>query len=122
MEPASQPDPQTTTFPILYRAYSYLEPFIPSYARCHLSIPLPGSSHKSPHPVPWRDCYIVDMNGSSYLDHALSNSTQAFSDHPSPTTDKPVDENEASVGLAHPEKSQGRRRMLDLVNRLHNTG
>jgi hypothetical protein len=38
----------------------------------------------------------------------------------SPSTDG--HESNHGVGLSNPSLSQGRRRMLDLVNRLHNTG
>ena len=41
---------------------------------------------------------------------------------PSPATSPSTPSEDVAVGLSDPKLSEGRRRMLDLINRLHNTG
>jgi hypothetical protein len=40
----------------------------------------------------------------------------------SATQDASFDDRSKGVGLSDPQLSKGRRRMLDMVNRLHSTG
>ena len=55
---------------------------------------------------------------------SLTTTTMSSEDEFSQPTTPPMSNGNdiASVGLSNPQLSQGRRRMLDLVNRLHSTG
>ena len=52
---------------------------------------------------------------------ADSNSDESLSDPAAPGSDSGAN-HDVGVGLSDPQVAQGRRRMLDLVNRLHSTG
>jgi hypothetical protein len=66
-----------------------------------------------------RGLYLTDMR---HLSSAfLSNMSSSFSPMSSPES-PPSIELEDAIGISNPQFSHGRRRVIDLMNRLHSTG
>lgn len=74
-----------------------------------------GSKTLWPIPFPYT-LIMTEKMSEDELDFMTSFSTTSMS-----IPNSPVHGNQG-VGLSNPQLSQGRRRMLDLVNRLHSTG